>query len=48
MEIGSVAQWVAAGVIFLAIVAAFSKEEIVRLWHRRKLAPSMKLGPPER
>lgn len=47
MDWGSVAQWVAGGATFLAVIVALLKEEIVRLWRRPELAASIKLGPPD-
>ncbi len=46
MELGSIAQWVAAGATLLAVLVALFREEIVSWWRRPVLDVSVLLSPP--
>jgi hypothetical protein len=44
---GTVAQWFAGSVTFLAVIVALFKEKIFRYWERPKLRISISLSPPD-
>jgi len=46
MELGSIAQWVAAGATLLAVLVALFKQEILSWWRRPVLDVSVLLEPP--
>ncbi len=46
MELGTIAQWVAAGATLLAVLVALFREEIVSWWRRPVLDVSVLLEPP--
>ncbi len=47
MEIGTVGQWAAAAITFLAVLVALFKDELLRWWRRPKLAVSIPMRPPD-
>jgi hypothetical protein len=47
LDPGSLAQWVAAGATFLAVLVALFKTEITHWWRRPKLSARIKLSPPD-
>jgi hypothetical protein len=47
IAIGTLAQWVGAGVTFLAVLVALFKDEFLRWWRKPKLTVSAALAPPE-
>jgi len=47
ITIGTLAQWVGAGVTFLAVLVALFKDEFFRWWRKPKLTVSAALAPPE-
>src|SRR5712692_2938378 len=47
IEVGTLAQWAAAGATFLAVLVALFKDEILRSLRRPKLTVSIALQPPD-
>jgi hypothetical protein len=47
IDLGSLAQWVAAAATFFAVLVALFKDEFLRWWRKPKLRVSMALAPPD-